>query len=337
MDVLFLSTLEKRAEDERVKTAQVTVAEDHGSWHVMWSEPGEKDQQQEIWYEGPRWDEMMTVFRRKLHEKQSQGYRPMLDALGADPFDFLGERYAQSLMLQHYSESAANDELYEKLRVWRREQSAKEGKSPFILSSNKVLKMISAYVPQRPDELSQIPGLGQQRAAAYGGAILAITQGFEQPRPFPLSWVESETDRTGFVLWIQKQKEQKRDAERSKAELKHRILELVSGGLTLIELEEQLKQPRKELLEWIEELDKMGYDMESIVAAELTSVPETKRQMAWQALEKLGDKYLKPVLEAVYEQAEERPKGKALDAAYEWLRLLRLQFRKQRSESAAVG
>jgi hypothetical protein len=41
MNVVFLNTLEKQVEEDRVKSAQVTIGEEQGVWNVFWSEAGE--------------------------------------------------------------------------------------------------------------------------------------------------------------------------------------------------------------------------------------------------------------------------------------------------------
>ena len=72
----------------------------------------------------------------------------------------------------------------------------------------------------------------------------------------------------------------------------------------------------------------MAYDMDLLVEAELASVPEEEQIKAWNAFESEGDRYLKPVLQRMI--GTEELKGKELDRAYEWLRLLRLRFARRR-------
>lgn len=69
--------------------------------------------------------------------------------------------------------------------------------------------------------------------------------------------------------------------------------------------------------------------MDSLIDAELQSVPHEHIDKASSAYATLGDRYLKPVLESVFKPDE--LKAKELDRAYEWLRLLRLKFRKLKS------
>ncbi|MNR66515.1 hypothetical protein D3C85_1900370 [compost metagenome] len=65
--------------------------------------------------------------------------------------------------------------------------------------------------------------------------------------------------------------------------------------------------------------------------AELASIPEEEQIKAWNAYESEGDRYLKPVLKSLI--GTEELKGKELDRAYEWLRLLRLRFRREKERN----
>src|SRR5690554_1943081 len=82
MNLVFMNSLEKKTEDDRVKTAQVLIQENQGVWHVLWNEPNNSGKEsQNQWFEGASWDEMLTVFRYKLAEKMSEGYTPLLGGL----------------------------------------------------------------------------------------------------------------------------------------------------------------------------------------------------------------------------------------------------------------
>ncbi|TBL70041.1 HRDC domain-containing protein [Paenibacillus thalictri] len=330
MNVIFLTTLEKKTAEDRVRTAILTVAEQKGEWQVSWSEaPEEGKVRQSSWYEGRSWEEMMSQFRQNLRSKQSEGFRFLIDAVSADPLELFGGKYIQSLILQYYSEQISHDELYEQLKAWRREQSAKEGKSPFIVASNKLLKMVSAFIPHTAAELAQLPGFGENKLKLYGEAMLGITRQFPRESEFPLTWVEHVIHRTDFAVWLQRQKEEKRQADQQKQETKLRLLQGVSEGVDITHLMKQTSLKRREVVTWVEELDGEGYDMGPLLEAELKTVSQDEIEQALDAFAKLGDRYLKPVLEAIVRPAE--MKSKDLDRTYEWLRLLRLRFRKQKS------
>ena len=75
-------------------------------------------------------------------------------------------------MLTYYCEENPSEEVYETLRAWRREQAARERKAPYILATNRVLRMISVFLPQSKEELQQIPGFGEQKTAMYADRLL---------------------------------------------------------------------------------------------------------------------------------------------------------------------
>src|SRR5690606_22250102 len=97
----------------------------------------------------------------------------------------------------------------------------------------------------------------------------------------------------------------------------------------------QLQMQRREVVLWIEELETEGYDIDAWIESELQSMPDHDQERAWQAMHKQGVRYLKPVLQQMY--SEEELKDKDVDQMYEWLRLLRLRFRKNQPNEVKAG
>ncbi|HEY0828053.1 MAG TPA: HRDC domain-containing protein, partial [Bacilli bacterium] len=237
-------------------------------------------------------------------------------------------------MLHYFSELHGNEDIFQQLRLWRREQSSKEGKQPFILASNRVLRMIGTFLPHTKEELLQIPGFGENKTGVYGTGILEITKAHERTTEFPLHWVESVIDLGQFKLWLQRQKELRIKEELDKQANKRKLLEGIERGENLNVIQPQVTISRRDLILWVEELEREGYDVESLIAAELSAVSELEQAAAWTAFAELGDRYLKPVMAKVYKSEE--IKGKELDQAYEWLRLLRIRFRRMKSVQPQV-
>lgn len=335
MNVVFMNTLERQVEEGRVKSAQVSIGELHGLWYVGWSEPDSMGElQQESWYQGLSWEEMLTAFRSELREKLRQGYCPLITGEW-ETIQHLSGKARLTQMLTYYAEMNPNDAMFETLRKWRREQASREGKAPFILATNRVLRMISVYLPQTAEELKQIPGFGEHKSNMYSTDLCKITSEAQKSTSFPLDWVSKEVDVHQFESWLLAQREQKIRMELDKENNKRKLLELIAGGAAITAIQEALSFPRRELLLWIEDLDREGYDMDSLIDAELQSVQEEEQIRAWSAFETEGDRYLKPILQKVYGQEE--LKDKDLDRAYEWLRLLRLRFRKDKENSAGAS
>jgi hypothetical protein len=238
----------------------------------------------------------------------------------------MDSRSAQIQLLHYYSELHENEELYEQLRQWRLKCASLESKSPFLVATNRLLRMICAFLPQTLEELQQLPGLGANKIAAYGSELLEFTQQHERGTAFPLTWVEAEIDPAKFNAWLQQEKDRRQKAEQNKKELKRKLLEAIARGDSLDVLREQTQLQRRDLLLRIEELDRDGYDLEPYIESALQAVPAEEQELAWAAFELQGDRYLKPVLQSIYKQDE--LDGKEVDRIYEWLRLLRIKFRR---------
>ena len=232
-------------------------------------------------------------------------------------------------ILHFYSDLHVNEEIYQQLRLWRREQASKEGKAPFILASNRILRMISTFLPYTKEELMQIPGFGGNRTGLYGNRILEITSSFARGTEFPLHWVEGTIEELEFKQWMHKQKEIRIKEEIDKQSNKRKLLEEIGQGARLNDLQGRINVSRRDLILWVEELDKEGYDVDHLIDVELSEVPESEQEAAWKAFAEMGERYLKPVMIRVMPNAD--IKGKELDQAYEWLRLLRIRFRKAKS------
>ncbi|MFC5449525.1 HRDC domain-containing protein [Paenibacillus aestuarii] len=328
MNIVFVNTLEKETGEHRVATAQVSIGEEHGIWHVYWCDQGDAGHPtQDEWYQGISWDEMLSAFRYGLRDKMRAGYRPLITA-DTDSGQRLSGKARMTQLLNYYSEENLNEPVYESLRQWRRELAAREGKPPYLFATNRVLRMISVFLPQNQDELRQIPGFGELKSTLHGKEILQFTVGQERKGSFPLDWVARTVDNAKFEAWQVAQKEHKLRMELDREAGKSKLLGIVAGGGDLTELQQVLSMPRRELLQWIEELGREGYDMDPLIDAELRTVPEEQQIKAWNAFKSEGERYLKPVLQHM--NGGEEMKGKELDRAYEWLRLLRLRFRRDK-------
>ncbi|WP_028551135.1 HRDC domain-containing protein [Paenibacillus sp. UNC451MF] len=337
MKLLFLNSMEKQVGEGRARSAQVSVGESKGRWFSGWQETKEDGKLvQETWYEGTSWDELQASIRRHLIMKQHDGFKPMLRAglfAEAAPVSSKSE-YAQ--LLHYYSEENSDEKLYEELRQWRLKQASKEGKSPFLVATNRLLRMICAYLPQTPEELNQLPGFGPNKAAMYGAELIQFTQNCTRTTSFPLDWVEAQVNLVEFHEWKQREKERRDQAEQNKRELKSKLLEAISRGDSLELIQDETKLQRRDLAMWIEELDREGYDLDSYIEAVLQGVPDEELQLAWDAFELQGDRFLKPVLQTLYKQDE--LDTKQIDTIYEWLRLLRIKFRRiQNSKTTAAA
>ncbi len=332
MRLIFAMMMEKQMEEGRFLRAQVAIAEREDNWQVIWEEDGAAGAP-EVWFEGASWEEMLTSFRYGSAVKMGEGFVPLVDGV-------LEDRNAQQRggsklsYLQCFGELYANEELFEELRSWRRRKAREHRKAAYLVSTNRMLRMISAFVPHHQEELLQIPGWGEAKHSAYGEEVLELTRSFEQPTAFPLDWVQEVLNPTVYTQWLYKQKEQKFKEELDRQQEKRAILDGAGRGLSLSELETTLELGRRELIERMEQLHLEGYDMEPLIQQELSLVPDEELRKIRETLIAVGDRYLKPILSQVYK--EEELKEQQLGQLYDRLRLARIRFRQEQSNSQAI-
>ncbi|GKU75812.1 hypothetical protein L3i20_v202090 [Paenibacillus sp. L3-i20] len=315
-------------------SAQLSICEEQGLWSVHWVEDKELadgNVSTDIWFEGTSWEEMITTFRHGVAKMMGQGFTPIIESM----LDNGRSSSSNSVtMLQCYGELNADPELFQLLREWRRNTASAEKKSAYLVATNRMLWMISSYVPQTEEELIQLPGWGQTKHEAYSSSILAITSSKERETVFPLDWVSNKLDSDVYTAWLYKQKENKYKNMLERQQEKKRILTLLGQSVTLDHIQSELSIPRRELLLRIEQLDQEGYDVEPLIDRELVAVPDSEQQLILEALTTVGDRYLKPVLEQVYGNNVDKSKERPIELLYEKLRLVRMRFRRNMQEKA---
>ncbi|MFF2888872.1 HRDC domain-containing protein [Paenibacillus sp. NPDC057967] len=334
MHIVFLNTFEKPAEGGRIESAQLSICEEGGRYSVLWLEAGadeEGEKEPLRWFEGISWEEMLTAFRYGVARMMGAGYAPIMDGM-LDSGRASGG--SQPSMLQCYGELNADEVLFQALREWRRKTAAAEKRSAYLVATNRMLWMISAFVPQTLDELKQIPGWGKSKQEAYGDAIIGLTSGMARETSFPLDWVQEKLDAEHYTAWLYKQKENKFKGIMDRQQEKRRILAVLQQAGGLDQLQTELKLPRRELLLRIELLEQEGYDVDALIERELSVVPEEEREQILEAMASLGDRYLKPVLQHVYGDEAAAQPGQPVEILYERLRLIRMHYRKTSQDKA---
>lgn len=335
MRIIFLNSLEKQQIGTMPHSAQVWIGEEEGIWRMGWNETIAESETEIIWYEGASWTEMLHVYRHQLVIKLSEGYRPVLEGIWEGQEGYQGRGVAQKLLC--YSDLHANEVLYNELSLWRRKKAAELRKPPYMIASNRLLKLISVFRPLTIDELLQLPGVGAAKAGEYGQdwiGMMASADG-ERPGPFPLDWVDRQIDDEVYRAWVYKQKEAKFRMETERIAVRRRIMDEVVRGSNLEGIGAVTGLQRRELVEWLETLEKDGYSMDEIIGKELEDMAVEDIQAVWDAFEELGDQLLKPVLQRLYTAEAIEASGQEL--LYERLRLIRMRFRRERgSERKAV-
>lgn len=330
MRVVFLNSMEKHTNGDLVSSAQVWIGEEQGVWRIGW-DTADEHSEEPLWYEGDSWSEMLLVYRHRLASKLADGFRPVIDGIFHE-HDSLRNRSSAAQRLLCYGELHSDETLYQELCSWRRRRALAEHKAPYLVASNRLLRMISTYVPKTLTELMQLPGVGEGKSAEYGDDILALTENVDRSHNFPLDWVETSLDSDIFQSWIYKQKEAKYRQEMERFGNRRIILEAVTEGMNLEQASAKVGLDRREILELIEELEKEGHNVETLIEQELKTVPEAEQATIWAAYDKLGDAFLKPILQDVYGAEGATSDTGKLEQLYERLRLIRLRYRRQTAQ-----
>lgn len=331
MRIIFLNSLEKQQDGTMPCSAQVWIGEEEGVWRMGWNETIAESSTETIWYEGASWSEMLHVYRHQLVVKLSDGFRPVLEGIWDGQDGYQGRGVAQKLLC--YSDLHPNDALYGELSLWRRKKAAELRKPPYMIASNRLLKLISVFRPLTNEELMQLPGVGAAKAAEYGQewiAMMASAAG-ERPGHFPLDWVDRQIDDEVYRAWVYKQKEAKFRVETERIAVRRKIMDEAVRGSDLEGICTATGLQRRDLVEWLEVLEKDGYSMDEIIGKELEGMAVEDIQAVWDTFEELGDQLLKPVLQRLY--TAEAIEAAGQETLYERLRLIRMRFRRERSSS----
>lgn len=335
MQIVFMNRLSRISGMNQELFAQLWIGEEEGTWRLGWRDfSGEQENEDSIWYEGGSWNEMLCVYRHELAVKMGEGYRPLIDGVFHEEEGAAG-RGQEHLKLQFYSELHGNEAIYDELCAWRRGKASSERKAPYILASNRLLRMLSTFLPRTLEELLQIPGVGEGKAAQFGTDWLGITAAAGREHQFPLNWVQECIEEEAFTSWLYKQKEIKYKKQLERLRLRRILLQGIESGQGMEELKAASGVSRREVLEAVEELEKDGYSVERLIDRELKEVSASEQSSVMTAYQLLGDTYLKPVLHKAY--GEDFTPAEGVDLYYERLRLIRIRFRREQEAKADLA
>lgn len=326
MNLIWFSPFEQTTEEGRTTTGYITIVETAGEYQASWQMEGETAQHSaaepgEVWYTGRSREAMIEELRGHLAAKQLEGFRcPFAVLTGGGDLErkkLTGEKIAC------YAEKHMDQSLYDALRMWRKSIASHEAKAPFLIASNRLLQTVSAFVPKTIEELLQLPGVGERKAALYGPDLLKLTAESKQThRGFPLDWVDEEIDDAELAQWRQESDERRQAKDNG---WKLGLAEAAAAGSGLDQLALRFAVSRRQLLDRLEQMDKEGADVGPLIDSELSAIAPELVDQAWAAFGDKGDRYLRPVLQTLYDESALDEAG--LSRAYEWLRLLRIRFR----------
>ncbi|MFS1511645.1 HRDC domain-containing protein [Chengkuizengella sp. SCS-71B] len=203
-NLFYMNTLKKESQEKNESSlAQVYLFQLNSSWQMNWKVISDGEMVRDLKIEDKRLEDILLKLRFEFKQYIGEGYFPMY----GDHFNHstsLSPKNKRTQLLYFYSEQVTNHELFDLLRGWRREESDKLEKPPYIIASNRVLKMLSTFIPKTKEELLQIPGFATAKVEQFGDSILNITNQFERLTTFPLTWVEEEINVRKFDDWFYK-------------------------------------------------------------------------------------------------------------------------------------
>ncbi|MCR8843791.1 HRDC domain-containing protein [Paenibacillus sp. SC116] len=340
MIIVWMSRLEKTEVSGQVRSGLVTVGEEEGKWLVLWEQDGEWTHDTEdansTWYEGEIWAEMCAALRRGVASLMRKGYEP---TLGFTPDTQQHERRMKERneWIHCFGDLNVDDELYHKLVQWRKEVASSIRRAPYWITTNRMLRLVSAFVPQTLEELKQLPGFGEAKVHAYGEAIIAITAPIPRRTTFPLDWVSAAVGPAAFLQWVYQQEEQKMSGELNRLVEKRTLIDAVQQRLEPEVLMERLNVDRRELLVRIEALSEEGYDMMSYADHVLSEIDVDIRSRIEDSLQEMGMDYLKPIYIQIFGQEALKEASAVIQRRYEYIRLVRMQLRNfSRKEQGSI-
>ncbi len=136
--------------------------------------------------------------------------------------------------------------ILEALWQWRESEAQRRDRPPFKIANDQTLAALAVEQPQQLQELTQIPGLGEQQVRQYGKTILAtIAEGRQRPMP--------ELPPTDRQDQLEKAVQQRYDALRqwrtSAAEQRGVAPEIVFNNSILLTLAQRMPNSEAEILE----------------------------------------------------------------------------------------
>ena len=334
MYLIFVNSLEKKMNNGK-QQAKVSIHEEQGKWSVLWTMPNpDGSQSVDCWYEGSSWSDLLGSFKYGIAQRLTEGFVPMVQ-----DFSFHSEKtelQQRALMLEYYSDTHMNELLYKTLKEWRLNRSKSEKKAPYLIATNRMLKIVSTFIPQTREELMQIPGFGKQRSMQLGQDICALTVNLERTTSFPLDWVSGQIDSEAFHTWTLKQREERAKRERDTDQRRKEILTAMAAEKTFREICEAIGMNLRDGAQMIEDLDRDGYELKGWIDLQWDIIPDESlnKQMMLEGFEELSDRFLKPVLLRQFTEKELTSKNQ--DELYAWLRIIRLYYRQSLNDAKAA-
>jgi hypothetical protein len=269
------------------------------SYETQWVRYWEQQEECDILYRGDDEHLAWGMWEKTQQEKTSQGFIWQAPVL-------LREEKPWSTMfvrkLECFSAANCNEELFLKLKKWRKTTSFSSSIPPYFVATDKILSMIAALVPHQADELLQIPGIGQTKLQRYGNSILELTRDYSSSYSFPLDWVDEKISLVDLSIWMDEEQVRRRDKARQRSqqeqEEKMKILQMIKDQLSLEEAAKRLSIPLAALIQKMPQLAKDGYEVISYLEDQIGKLQD--KEILLKTAVDLGISKLKPIFEQLY-------------------------------------
>ena len=200
--------------------------------------------------------------------------------------------------------------LFEKLRALRRRIASEKRVPPYVVFGDATLHQMARYIPQNPNSLSRISGVGAVKLKRYGEEFLAVICEYARNRSLPDSLESTRTNKNKAP------RESRSDGRMSTHEVTKRLL---GQGYSIQEAARQRSVSSNTIVTHIETLVQEGKapDLESLLP------PNNRIDRIQDAFAKVGYNRLAPVKELLDD-----------DYSYEEIRLVRAYVRQQNNHQS---
>ena len=177
-------------------------------------------------------------------------------------------------------------ELFEELRIWRRDAATARGVAPFIILGDRTLREIAAVRPSTADRLRAIAGIGEVRLRDHGRELMHVID---------TACAARKLDRDAITIPARPPRERSRSSRPTAGQAEAR--QLFQQGLTIETVMERTGRARSTVLGDLCEMIQEGGEPPSLRIWMTEETEETIRQAAAQA----GIERLRPIKDIVGE------------------------------------
>lgn len=180
-------------------------------------------------------------------------------------------------------------QLFEILRQKRKELAEAASVPPFVIFSDRTLTEMATYLPQTPEELLQIHGIGSAKQEKYGTVFMTILADYCHDHP------EMKARQRPASL-------PREDLRPTGGKRHHLVGEAFNAGQSVERLAEAWQVKHDTILDHLYKYFQEGYPLRSGGLLPLLQISEEQQQRAMRAFAELGLEFLRPVYAALNEE-----------------------------------